>query len=285
MKSIFSIDVEDWYHISGLPNTPELPDWETFPPRIEKNFMHLMDIFSRKSVHVTCFFLGWIAQRFPRLVKEAKDRGHEIASHGYSHKLTYEMGKDEFLQDVKNAKNIIEDISGTVVSGYRAPGFSVTKDTPWFFDKLIEAGYKYDSSVFPAARVFGGIRTDRYAPYAINNGMGRIIEFPVTAIRILGKPFCFFGGGYLRLSPYFLIRYMGMRVINKGRPVVFYIHPREIDPEQPHLQMRMRRKFNSYVNIRTTENKLVKILDQFDASTFSEFIAKNKINGLKQEGG
>ncbi|MDD5109046.1 MAG: polysaccharide deacetylase family protein [Candidatus Omnitrophica bacterium] len=277
MKCIFSVDVEDWFHISGLVNTPELPTWESFPSRLEKNFMQLLDIFSQKNVQVTCFFLGWVAEKFPHLVKEAKERGHEIASHGYSHRLAYEMSQEEFLADVRKAKQIIEDVSRVAVLGYRAPGFSVTKDTPWFFNKLMEAGYTYDSSVFSAPRVFGGLKSKRYAPYAVGNGSCEFIEFPITAIELFGKPFCFFGGGYLRLTPYFLIKEMGLKVIKEKRPVVFYIHPREIDPDQPRLLMNMQRRFNSYVNLKTTRNKIIKILDQFEITTFTKFIKEHKI--------
>lgn len=278
MKCIFSVDIEDWYHISGLPNTPKLTEWESLPSRVDKNFIQLLNIFSRKGVQVTCFFLGWMAQKFPHLVREAKERGHEIASHGYSHKLAYEMSKDEFLQDVRKAKDIIENISGSTVLGYRAPGFSVTKDTPWFFDKLIEAGYVYDSSVFPAPRVFGGLKTNKYSPYMINNNTARIIEFPITAINVFEKPFCFFGGGYLRLSPYFLIKIMGLRVLKEKRPIIFYIHPREIDPDQPRLAMSLQRRFNTYVNLKTTMDKITKILEQFEITTFAKFIVEYQIN-------
>lgn len=278
MECIFSVDIEDWYHISGLPNTPELTQWQSFSPRVEINFMKLLDIFSRKNVHVTCFFLGWVAKKFPHLVKEAFVRGHEIASHGYSHKLAYQMSENDFLEDVRKAKKIIEDISAKAVLGYRAPAFSVTKDTPWFFDKLTEAGYLYDSSVFPAPRAFGGLETSKYSPYMINNNSARIIEFPITAIEVFGKPLCFFGGGYLRLTPYFLIKNIGSRVLKEKRPIIFYIHPREIDPDQPRLAMSMQRRFNTYVNLKTTLNKIIKILDQFEITTFAKFIEDYQID-------
>lgn len=277
MKCIFSVDVEDWFHIPDISNTPELPEWESFPSRVETNFMNLLDIFGQKNAKVTCFFLGWVAKKFPHLVREAKRRGHEIASHGYSHKLAYEMNKDDFLQDVRKAKSTIEDISGEAVLGYRAPGFSITKNTPWFFDILMDAGYMYDSSVFPTPREFGGLKTNKYAPYVINSNSNHIIEFPITAIELFGKPCCFFGGGYLRLSPYFIIRKMCLRVIKENRPVVFYIHPREIDPDQPRLKMGMQRRFNSYVNLKSTKSKIVRILDQFKVTTFAKFIEESNI--------
>ena len=277
IKCIFSVDVEDWFHIQGLPNTPELSEWNLLSSRVETNFMELLDIFSQKNIQTTCFFLGWVAQRFPHLVREAKDRGHEIASHGYSHKLVYEMSENEFLQDVSKAKDVIENISGNKVLGYRAPGFSITENTPWFFDKLMEGGYAYDSSVFPAPRASGGLKTEKYAPYVIRSNSNSIVEFPITAIELFGKPLCFFGGGYLRLSPYFLIKKMCLKVIKEKRPVIFYIHPREIDPDQPRLAMCMQRRFNSYVNLRTTRNKIAKILDQFEIITFDKFIKEYKI--------
>jgi len=277
MKSIFSIDVEDWFHIPSLSNTPDVHKWGALPSRVEKNFIQLLDVLSKKNVRVTCFFLGWVAQQFPYLVQEAKARGHEIASHGYAHQLAYDMGEKAFLQDIKKAKDIIETISGEKVYGYRAPGFSITKDTPWFFDKLVEAGYTYDSSIFPAPRGFGGLKTNKYAPHVICCEKGRIAEFPITAIDVCGKPCCFFGGGYLRLSPSFFIRKMGLRVLAQDRPIIFYIHPREIDVDQPRLAMPLERRFNSYVNLKTTRNKVMKILDQFEVTTFSEFMKEHVI--------
>ena len=275
MKCIFSIDVEDWFHILDLSSTPKMSEWDSLPSHIENNFYGLLDIFSEKDVHVTCFFLGWIAERFPNLVKEASLRGHEVASHGYSHKLVYEMTGHEFLKDAVKAKEIIEDIIGCPVLGYRTAGFSITGDIFWFFDRLIEAGYRYDSSVFPVPRGHGGIKTDNYGPYTVIKNSGQIVEFPITVSRVFGKPLCFFGGGYLRLSPYFLIRKMTFAVLKEGRPAVFYVHPREIDPNHPRLPMSIKRKFKSYINLKTTEGKIKKIVDEFEFTTFEKFIADN----------
>ncbi|MEW5761545.1 MAG: polysaccharide deacetylase family protein, partial [Candidatus Thermoplasmatota archaeon] len=248
---------------------------EFLPSHVEKNFKKLLDIFSEKNVHVTCFFLGWIAEKFPNLVKEACDRGHEIASHGYSHKLVYEMTEKEFFQDAVRSKAIIENIIGRKILGYRSSGFSVTESTPWFFEKLIEAGYHYDSSVFPSQRGHGGLKTENYAPYLIVNKAKRIIEFPITVAKFFGKTFCFFGGGYLRFFPYFIIKKMTLKVLKEGRPVVFYIHPREIDPNQPRLPMDIKRRLKSYVNLKTTERKIRRILDDFEITTFEKFIINN----------
>jgi polysaccharide deacetylase family protein (PEP-CTERM system associated) len=272
---IFSIDVEDWFHILDVPSTPVISEWGHLPSCVEKNFLHLLDIIGERNVQTTCFFLGWVAERFPHLVREAHARGHEIASHGYSHELAYRMTPVQFLQDASKAKKILEDVSGSVVSGYRSSGFSVTKDTPWFFEKLTEAGYRYDSSVFPAPRGHGGIATKQYAPYRVSDDCNGLIEFPITVAGVFGHPVCFFGGGYLRLFPYFLIKRMTRKVIQEGRPVVFYVHPREIDPSHPRLSMSLERKFKSYVNLSTTEGKIRQLLSDFSFITFQDAMSEN----------
>jgi polysaccharide deacetylase family protein (PEP-CTERM system associated) len=275
VKCIFSVDVEDWFHTLDLSSTPALSRWDFLPSRVEKNFGRLLEIFSEKQVHVTCFFLGWVAQRFPHLVREADRRGHEVASHGYAHRLVYEMTPQEFYEDALTSKKIIEDIVGHPISGYRCPGFSVTKKTPWFFDKLIEAGYAYDSSVFPGPRGHGGLDNGHYAPYWVGSSSEGLVEFPMTTTKVLGVPMCFFGGGYLRLFPSLLIENMTLKVLREGRPVIFYVHPREIDPNHARLPMSLRRKFKSYVNLRTTEPKIRRVLAEFEVSTFRAFIEKH----------
>ncbi|HLI62480.1 MAG TPA: XrtA system polysaccharide deacetylase [Terriglobales bacterium] len=265
--SIFSVDVEDWFHILDVPSAPAISEWSRLPSRVERNFRKLLDIFSEHQVQVTCFFLGWIGERFPHLVKEAAACGHEIASHGYGHRLVYEQGRDEFYEDVHHARLLLQDIAGTPVVGYRAPGFSTTDDTPWFFDVLVEAGYQYDSSVFPAVRGHGGMPEGRRDPYRVGNDTG-IVELPITVADLLGKRMCFFGGGYLRLFPYWLVRKMARQVLAEGRPVVFYIHPREVDPAHPRLPMGRTRTFKSYVNLDGTEAKLRRVLRDFPVTTF-----------------
>lgn len=273
--SIFSVDVEDWFHILDVPSAPAISEWGGLPSRVEKNFRKLLDIFSEHSVQVTCFVLAWVGERFPHLVKEAAARGHEIASHGYGHRLVYQQSRDEFCEDVRHARLLLEDVAGAPVLGYRAPGFSTTTDTPWFFDALVEAGYQYDSSVFPAPRGHGGIREARRDPYVIE-GEG-LLEVPITVADLMGRPMCFFGGGYLRLYPYWLIRQKAQQVLAEGRPVVFYIHPREIDPKHPRLPMSTSRRFKSYVNLDTTEAKIRRVLQDFPVTTFQNVISNYPI--------
>src|SRR5690348_12754785 len=192
-QCIFSVDVEDWFHILDVPAVPDISSWSRLPSRVEANFLRLLDVFSEEGRHVTCFFLGWIAERFPHLVREAVARGHEIASHGYAHRLVYTLSRDEFHADALRTRLLLEDIGGVPVLGYRSAGFSVTERTPWFLDALVEAGYRYDSSMFPAERQHGGIQGGLRAPHTLVRSEVPITEFPITIVDLLGRPFCFCG--------------------------------------------------------------------------------------------
>jgi len=271
MKCIFSIDVEDWFHILDLPTAPAPRDWNVLPSHVEKNFLRLLDILDERNAKCTCFFLGWVARRFPQLVREAQKRGHEIASHGDQHLLVYEAGPQRFFEDAATSKKIIEDIAGKEIWGYRASGFSVTKDTPWFFDKLLEAGYRYDSSVFPAARGHGGLQNGHFGPYRTGSA-SRLVEFPVAVEVVAGKPLCFFGGVYLRFFPYRVVKSMTQSVLQKGRPVIFYVHPREVDPTHPRLPMNWKRRFKSYYNLESTERKIRQLQTDFELTTFRNYM-------------
>ena len=262
------MDVEDWFHILDVPGAPDLSKWGTLPSRVEANFLRLLDLFSEEQKLVTCFFLGWVAERFPHLVREAAKRGHEIASHGYSHRLVYKMDRREFGNDVRHARLLLEDIIGSPVIGYRAPGFSVTETTPWFFEEVSNGGYLYDSSIFPARRGHGGDRNGELEPHRLQ--FGRLIEFPISQSQIGPIRLCFFGGGYLRLFPYGVIRRMAKRQMDDGRSLIFYIHPREIDPQHPRIPMSPYRQLKTYVNLSTTEAKIVRIVREFPITTCQE---------------
>jgi polysaccharide deacetylase family protein (PEP-CTERM system associated) len=271
--SIFSVDVEDWFHILDVPSAPVFSTWDRLPSRVERNFCRLLDLFSERKVHVTCFFLGWIAERYPHLVREAADRGHEIASHGYEHRLVFRMTPQQFYDDALRTRIVLEDIGGKPVLGYRAAGFSAVERTPWFFERLEAAGYAYDSSVFPAKRTHGGMAGFRRSPHVVEGTS--LVEFPMTVADFMGRPICFFGGGYLRLFPEWLILREARQVLANGQPLVFYIHPREIDKDHPRLRMNLARRFKSYVNLHTTEEKIKRILDAFPVISFEEFLERN----------
>jgi polysaccharide deacetylase family protein (PEP-CTERM system associated) len=276
MVSVFSVDVEDWFHILNLPIGNEMFRWKTLPGRVEPNFRRLLEIFRRHDVQVTCFFLGWVAEQYPDLVKEAHQLGHEIASHGYSHSLVYQMSAEEFLDDIQRSKEVLENIIGEPVIGYRAPGYSVTQKTPWFFEMVAAAGYRYDSSIFPTRRGHGGVKGSLCAPHAIPVGSsGTLIEFPISVAEAGLARVCLFGGGYLRLFPMSWIKAMAERVTREGRPVTFYVHPREIDPGHPRLPMNALRRFKSYVNLESTEPKIESILSDFPITTFRKYLEEH----------
>ena len=274
MKNILSVDVEDWFHILELSSTPNINEWNKFESQVKKNFYTLLDEFDKTDTKVTCFFLGWVADHFPEIVKEACQRGHEIASHGYSHQLIYTQSRQEFSDDIMKTKNLLENISGQTVIGYRAPGFSITKNTTWALDELVKAGYKYDSSIFPASRGHGGISDAKLFPHNIETKYGRIMEFPLSVAIFFKKRICFFGGGYLRLFPYSIIRYMSKRVNKENRPVVYYIHPREIDPNHPRLPMGWKRQFKSYINLKSTMPKLKNLLYEQQLTSFKNWLVE-----------
>jgi polysaccharide deacetylase family protein (PEP-CTERM system associated) len=276
-QSIFSIDVEDWFNLSGTGCEPPPSEWDGLESRLERNFRGLLNLLAAGRATATCFVVGYFAKRFPQLLREAVAAGHEIASHSYFHRLAYEMSPIEFYEDVLATRKLLEDVSGTPVRGFRAPAFSVTDSTPWFFDKLAEAGYQYDSSVFPAPHQTGGLANGRLEPYNLSTSAGTLTEFPITAVCIMGKPMCFFGGGYLRLFPYQLIRIMGRRVLSEGRPVIFYIHPREIDPDQPRMPLSLRRQFTCYVNLRSTRPKIERILRDFHVMSFDKYLSAGTV--------
>ena len=280
-ESVFSIDVEDWYHILQAPGFPPRPPG-TSSRRASRRISPVSWIcWPSTTFTPPVSSWGWVAERFPHLVRLAVNRGHEIASHGFAHNLVFQMTARRFREDSLQSRLRIEDIAGCAVHGYRAAGFSVIDRTPWFYDTLLEAGYQYDSSVFPGARGHGGIRTALRTPHRVNCKSGSLIEFPITVADAASRPTCFFGGGYLRIFPLWLIRRMARAVQAEGRPVIYYIHPREIDPHHPRLKMPLHRRFKSYVNLDTTEYKIARIVSEFPMVTFSEFIQRHG-NTLEQ---
>ena len=267
-----TIDVEDWFHILDLETTPDVDGWSALESRVERGFHALLELLARHDVRATCFFLGWVAERFPHLVHEAKRAGHEIGSHGLHHTLVYTMTADAFREDARRSRELLEDLSGSRVLGYRAAGFSVTENTPWFFDEVAEAGFAYSSSIFPASRGHGGMAGGRLEPYVVETRGRPVVEAPVTVAETCGRRMCFFGGGYLRLFPYALVERMTRRVLAEGRPVIFYVHPREADPEHPRLPMPAVRRFKSYVNLDSMMPKLDRLMERLRFRPLHELV-------------
>ena len=232
----------------------------------------ILELFRRRGLPLTIYGVAMAMERNPAAVEAFLKAGHEIASHGYAHELVYTISEQRFYDDIRKAKDIIERAGGVEVKGYRCPGFSVTLETPWFFDRVREAGYRYDSSVWPGSRGHGGLPNARPVPHIITTKHGDLVEFPISMARTAGRQMYFFGGGYLRFFPYALIKSKVDQVLAEDRPVVFYLHPREIDPGQPRLPMSIKRRFMTYTGMRTTEPKLHALFRDFKFTTFAELL-------------
>ena len=257
ITNILTFDVEDWFHILEIGNTG---DWQRYRSRVLTNTRKIITLLAANRIKATFFVLGLVAERYPDLVSEIDAAGHEIASHGYGHELVYRQKPEEFRSDLRRSIDILETVTGKKVLGYRAPSFSVTEQTPWVFEILANEGCRYDSSVFPARRLYGGFaRAPRFIYQDQRTG---IYELPISVTQLSRLRLPFASGGYFRLFPYFFIDH-ALRAINSaGQPVIVILHPREFDPLQPHLPMPFYRKFLCYINIASTESKLKRLLKQ-----------------------
>jgi polysaccharide deacetylase family protein (PEP-CTERM system associated) len=262
----FSVDVEDWYQVADFDAVVPRTDWSRYESRLARNTDRVLALLDEVGVKGTFFVLAWNAERHPEVVRRIAAAGHEVASHGYGHRLIYEQSPEEFRDDVVRAKTILEDVTGTPVLGYRAPSFSITGRSLWALDVLLDGGYRYDSSVFPVRDALYGLPGARRHPYVIRERDGRrLVEFPITTTPAFGRNLPLGGGGYLRLLPYGYMRW-GMRRVNRreGAAAVVYVHPWELDPDQPRLRTAGRRGFSThYVGLRRTEAKLRRLLRDF----------------------
>jgi polysaccharide deacetylase family protein (PEP-CTERM system associated) len=377
MFNLLTIDLEDYFQVHAFSRVIRYEDWDNYECRIERNTDRLLKILNdathnsklniqnskfghlvthslnnslTQKVQATFFVLGWIAERYPGLVRRIQKEGHEIACHGYAHQLVYTQSRDEFRQDIKRAKSILEDITGSEVIGYRAPSYSITNKLQWAFEVLVEEGFKYDSSIFPIRHDFYGIPNAPRFPFvislnennsfefsmlncefntaqnsglkpqssvlevnslthslinpssddsepqhsttaALNNSLTHslihsklitqnstfIIEFPISTVKVFGQNFPISGGGYFRLFPYSVIR-KGLKSINQkeNKPFIFYVHPWEFDADQPRINsLSFRSKFRHYVNLKKTESRFRKLLEDFQFSTIRESLIQN----------
>ena len=276
--NIMTVDVEDWFHILDTDATPGVNQWTSLESRVEANTDILLGLFDEYGVKVTCFVLGWIAERFPRLVEKIAGEGHEVASHGYAHQLVTSLSPAQFRDDIRRARQLLEDSAQVTIAGYRAPGFSLTKSNLWVLEILQEEGYEYDASLFPGWHGHGGIPDAPMAPFLFETSNGRIAEFPMTQASFAGLRACFSGGGYLRLLPSPVIAALARQVAGQRRPVVYYIHPREIDPDQPRLAISPVRRFKTYVNLTTMKVKLQKILREGHFMPMHKWLISSNLN-------
>jgi polysaccharide deacetylase family protein (PEP-CTERM system associated) len=264
LVNVMTIDVEDYFHVSAFEGVLPRSRWESLESRVCANTERLLEIFTDYDVRGTFFVLGWVAERFPKLVHRIAANGHEIASHGYTHRLIYEQTPAEFRDDVRRAKSILEAITGVPVLGYRAPSYSVTARSLWALDVLLEEGYRYDSSIFPIRHDRYGIPSSPRHPHTIERGHGSLLEAPASTTRVGPMNLPIAGGGYFRVLPFGWTRW-GIRRVNRSeqRPVIFYLHPWEIDPGQPRIPAGWLSRFRHYRNLDRTESRLRMLLGEF----------------------
>ena len=274
LTNALTIDVEDYFQVSAFAPHIKRSEWNTRECRIERNVTRILEMLSHDQTKATFFTLGWIAERYPQLIRQIADQGHEIASHGYGHERASDLTEDAFFSDIHRAKVILEDLCGSEVKGYRAPSFSIGAGNLWAFDCLARAGYRYSSSVYPIRHDHYGMPDSPRFAYSVRPGL---VEIPVTTLRALGRNLPSSGGGYFRLLPYALSRWMLKRV-NTGdqQPGIFYFHPWEIDVAQPRIEgIGRKTRFRHYVNISRMEGKLAQLLEDFKWGRMDEVFRRS----------
>lgn len=270
MLNALTIDIEDYYQVSNFEHLVERGEWDSYESRVVNNTRKILGILDETNTKATFFILGWTAEKFPELVKEIDQRGHEVASHGYWHRLVYEMSKEEFRDDLERSLRVLGSLTGKKILGFRAPSCSITKDSLWAFDILKEKGLEYDASIFPIHHDRYGIPgANRYIHKLQNSGM---TEVPFSTIELLGQNIPVAGGGYFRLYPYWFTKWAIKKINSEGHPVLVYIHPWEIDPEQPRIKSGALATFRHYVNIKNNESKIRKLLRDFKFTMIKELI-------------
>ncbi len=257
-----SVDVEDYFQVSAFDGHIQRSQWDSLPHRVLRNTHIVLDLFAKNNTQATFFVLGWVAERYPELVKRIVAEGHELASHGYGHERATRQSQPEFRDDIRKAKNILEDLGAVEIKGYRAPSYSINKSNLWVHDELLEAGHQYSSSVYPVKHDLYGIPDAPRFAYRCENGL---LEIPITTTQLAGKNLPAGGGGFFRLYPYVLSRKIIQRVNQQDQQAtIFYFHPWEIDPQQPKQKgVGLKSRFRHYLNLHKTEKRLSRLLTDF----------------------
>ena len=274
IRHILSVDVEDYFQVEAFAHSISRERWEQFPSRVVANTQRILDLFDQFQARATFFFVGWVAERFPSLVREVHSRGHEVACHSYWHRPVYSLTPEEFRKDTRAACDVIEQAAGTKLLGYRAPTWSITAQCLWALDILAEEGFRYDSSIYPIHHDLYGVPAARRFPYtyACSNGM-KVREFPPATVRIAGTNFPAAGGGYLRIFPFSYTNWVFNHLEKKYRqPVVVYFHPWEIDPGQPRFKDKWRSRFRHYTNLSRMEGKVKGLLERHSFQSFRDLL-------------
>jgi len=269
-----SVDVEDYFQVSAFDGLVSRSEWDRRESRVSRNTAALLELFAGANIRATFFVLGWVAERFPDLVREIRLAGHEIASHGYAHRLVYSTTPEEFRDDLRRARAALESIAGCPVLGYRAPSYSITRQSLWALDILIEEGYAYDASIYPIHHDRYGIPDWSRHVHRIDRPLGSIWEFPGSTIRVAGANLPIGGGGYFRLLPYGWTT-LGIARLNavERQPAMFYLHPWEVDPAQPRLDVGGLTRWRHYGNLSKTKDRLRRLLQEFPFGTVSDVLS------------
>jgi polysaccharide deacetylase family protein (PEP-CTERM system associated) len=272
ITNALTVDVEDYFHVAAFAPNIARESWTSLESRVVGNTRKLLAIFEQFDVRGTFFVLGWVAEQYPQLIKDIAARGHEIACHGWSHRLVYEQSPEEFHEETLRSKNLLENITGSAVLGYRAASYSIVRESLWALDILADLGFVYDSSIFPVRHDRYGIPNADRAPNRMSTPNGKsIVEWPLATASILGFRLPVAGGGYFRLLPYWLSRW-GLASINERelRPFIFYLHPWEVDPAQPRVSASRLSRFRHYTNLEKCEERLRRLLGEFKFGTARE---------------
>lgn len=276
---ILSVDVEDYFQVEAFAGNVTRESWDSWPSRVVANTQRVLDLFDAHRAKATFFFVGWVAERFPNLVREVQSHGHELACHSFWHRTVYSLTREQFREDTRRAKRVIEDVSGAMVNGYRAPSWSITKDCLWALDVLAEEGFTYDSSIYPIHHDLYGVPGAKRFPYTHSCGNGlELREFPPATLRLMGTNFPVAGGGYLRIFPsaYTELAFRRFEKHYRERLVV-YLHPWELDPEQPRISGPLKSRLRHYTNLGEMRARVERILLNHKFARFSDVLAGKNI--------
>ena len=279
MKNAFTVDVEDYFQVEGFAKAIDRSSWEGFRTRVGESNSLLLDILARHKVRATFFVLGWVARKHPEIVRQIVASGHELASHGMSHRLVYTQTPEEFRRETRDAKALLEDLAQRPVVGYRAATYSITSRSLWALDVLCEEGFRYDSSIFPMRHDRYGIPDAEPKPHVLTTpGGGRLVEFPISVLRYGGAKIPVAGGGYFRLFPYQFTRWALRKLNLQQQEFVFYVHPWEVDPEQPRVEEAgALSRFRHYLNLDRCAERLGRLLGDFEFDTMYAVLARRNL--------
>jgi len=287
MHNALTVDVEDYFQVSAFEPVVRFADWERYESRVDANTRRVLDLLDDYQTKGTFFVLGWVAERHPELVRQIHQRGHEVASHGYAHQRVYTQSPEQFREQTRRCKKLLEDLIGAPIQGYRAASYSITAQSLWALEILAEEGFLYDSSIFPIRHDLYGIPgQERFFHRCNGNGRAAIAEVPPSTIRLAGINFPVAGGGYLRIFPY-TVNHLAIRYLNgnEHQPAVVYFHPWEVDPDQPRLPACRLSRFRHYTNLGRMEARLRKLLASFSFGPIREVHAdklRRLVGGVKR---